>query len=68
MTRKHRHWGTTEEAKAWASRARRRAEDAEVREQLQGSEDVDGAAPLAEDGGRAGPGSPAGAPEPDRPS
>ena len=49
MTRKHGHWGTTEEAKAWASRARRRAEAAEVREQLQASEDADGAAPRVED-------------------
>ena len=35
MTRKHGHWGTTEEAKEWASRARRRAEVAELREQLE---------------------------------
>ncbi len=34
MTRKHGHWGTTEEAKQWATRARRRAEVDEVREQL----------------------------------
>lgn len=31
MARKHGHWGTTEEAKQWASRARRRAEVAELR-------------------------------------
>lgn len=30
MTRKHGHWGFTEEAKAWASRARRRAEVVEL--------------------------------------
>jgi hypothetical protein len=31
MTRKHGHWGFTEEAKAWASRARRRDEREELR-------------------------------------
>lgn len=30
MTRKHGHWGFTDEAKAWASRARRRAEVVEL--------------------------------------
>ena len=31
MTRKHGHWGFTEEAKRWASRARRRDEVADLR-------------------------------------
>jgi len=30
MSRKHGHWGFTEEAKAWATRARRRDERAEL--------------------------------------
>jgi hypothetical protein len=30
MTRKHGHWGFTEEAKAWATRARRRDEREEL--------------------------------------
>lgn len=30
MSRKHGHWGFTEEAKKWASRARRRDERAEI--------------------------------------
>jgi hypothetical protein len=30
MTRKHGHWGTTEEAKSFASRARRRDEKRDV--------------------------------------
>jgi hypothetical protein len=30
-SRKHGHWGTTEEAKEWASRARRRDEELELR-------------------------------------
>ncbi|SNR97035.1 hypothetical protein SAMN05216276_100246 [Streptosporangium subroseum] len=30
MSRKHGHWGFTEEAKAWASRARRRDEKDEL--------------------------------------
>lgn len=30
MSRKHGHWGDTEEAKAWASRARRRDEKREL--------------------------------------
>ena len=34
MSRKHGHWGFTEEAKAWASRARRRDEDDELRREL----------------------------------
>jgi hypothetical protein len=33
MSRKHGHWGYTEEAKEWATRARRRDEAAELREQ-----------------------------------
>ncbi|GAA0944742.1 hypothetical protein GCM10009554_39110 [Kribbella koreensis] len=32
MTRKHGHWGHAEEAKAWASRARRRDEKRELDE------------------------------------
>ena len=35
MARKHGHWGTTEEAKQWATRARRRAEVAELRQELE---------------------------------
>ena len=31
MSRKHGHWGFTEEAKAWATRARRRDEREELR-------------------------------------
>lgn len=31
MTRKHGHWGFTEETKRWASRARRRDEREELR-------------------------------------
>jgi hypothetical protein len=31
MCRKHGHWGFTEEAKAWATRARRRDEREELR-------------------------------------
>ena len=38
VTRKHGHWGTTEEAKRWATRARRRAEVGELREQLEDDE------------------------------
>ncbi|WP_255415449.1 hypothetical protein [Streptosporangium sp. 'caverna'] len=30
MSRKHGHWGATEEAKVWASRARRRDEKDEL--------------------------------------
>jgi hypothetical protein len=44
-TRKDGHWGTTEEAKGWASRARRRAGEAAVREQLHDGEDPAGQAP-----------------------
>jgi hypothetical protein len=33
MARKHGHWGCTEEAKEWASRARRRDEIAQLREE-----------------------------------
>ena len=33
MARKHGHWGYTEEAKEWASRARRRDEVAQLREE-----------------------------------
>ena len=33
MTRKGGHWGYTEEAKRWATRARRRDEAAELRDQ-----------------------------------
>ena len=35
IARKHGHWGTTEEAKQWATRARRRAEVAELRQELE---------------------------------
>lgn len=31
MSRKHGHWGLTEEAKAWASKARRRDEKEELK-------------------------------------
>jgi hypothetical protein len=34
MARKSGHWGFTEEAKAWATRARRRDEDLELRREL----------------------------------
>ena len=34
MSRKHGHWGFTEEAKAWATRARRRDEREELRRAL----------------------------------
>jgi hypothetical protein len=36
--RKDGHWGFTEEAKEWASRARRRDEERELREELDGAE------------------------------
>jgi hypothetical protein len=35
MARKDGHWGYTEEAKEWASRARRLAEAAELRRELE---------------------------------
>jgi hypothetical protein len=35
MSRKHGHWGHTEEAKEWASRARRRDEKQELAEARQ---------------------------------
>jgi hypothetical protein len=38
-TRKDGHWGFTEEAKRWATRARRRDEDLELRKEL---DDADG--------------------------
>ena len=38
MSRKQGHWGHTEEAKEWASRARRRDEAEELRTELNGSE------------------------------
>jgi hypothetical protein len=34
MSRKHGHWGFTEEAKAWATRARRRDEREELARSL----------------------------------
>jgi len=34
MSRKDGHWGFTEEAKEWATRARRRDEDDELRREL----------------------------------
>jgi hypothetical protein len=34
MSRKHGHWGYTEEAKDWATRARRRDEADELRREL----------------------------------
>ena len=41
MARKDGHWGFTEEAKQWATRARRRDEDLELRKEL---DDIDGEA------------------------
>ena len=42
MTRKHGHWGHTDEAKEWASRARRRDEAAEIdREVLEAQREPD---------------------------
>jgi hypothetical protein len=38
MSRKHGHWGFTEEAKEWAGRARRRDEDDELRRELADAE------------------------------
>jgi hypothetical protein len=35
MARKHGHWGYTEEAKAWAKRARRRDEQLELSGELE---------------------------------
>ena len=34
MSRKHGHWGLAEEAKAWATRARRRDELGDLRNEL----------------------------------
>jgi hypothetical protein len=34
MSRKHGHWGLAEEAKAWATRARRRYEREDLRNEL----------------------------------
>lgn len=41
MTRKHGHWGFTEEAKQWASRARRRAEAAGLRQERADASDAE---------------------------
>jgi len=38
MSRKDGHWGYAEEAKEWATRARRRDEDLELRQELERSE------------------------------
>jgi hypothetical protein len=39
MSRKHGHWGYTEEAKDWATRARRRDEAEELRRELEAADD-----------------------------
>ena len=41
MSRTHGHWGFTDEAKQWASRARRRAEVAELRGERAEDSDAD---------------------------
>ena len=38
MSRKDGHWGYTEEAKEWATRARRRDEDSKLRGELEQAE------------------------------
>jgi hypothetical protein len=38
MARKHGHWGLTEEAKKWATRARRRDEEVELRREVEEAE------------------------------
>jgi hypothetical protein len=43
MSRKHGHWGFTEEAKAWATRARRRDEKEELGDALASALDETGA-------------------------
>ena len=42
MARKHGYWGSTEEAKDWASRARRRDEDDLLRDALDAARDEPG--------------------------
>ena len=49
MARKHGHWGYTEEAKAWASRARRRDEAEQLARELDDAHDEPTQAPASED-------------------
>jgi hypothetical protein len=63
MTRKHGHWGFTEEAKEWASRARRRDEAISLRqERAAATEDETGQLPSSQPSGATGPEPPSGGP------
>ena len=48
MARKSGHWGFTEEAKAWATRARRRNEDVELRRELDEAADESSDSPQSD--------------------
>ncbi|MDR2987040.1 MAG: hypothetical protein LBV34_19605 [Nocardiopsaceae bacterium] len=55
MSRKHGHWGFTEEAKAWATRARRRDEREELNRALAEARTLSNREHQARLGGRAEP-------------